>query len=630
MKKYSFLFGLMLISITVFGQQRGSDFNHNAIVAEIDGEPITLGELISNYDRNNDIENISADELIEFLPSYVEYRMKLNEGLRLGYHDDPEILEEFNHYGREAAYTYWLEQDIKKEMIDTFRQRDEVELRAFHILAEIPENAEQAYRDSVYNRLLEARNLLQEGTDPEQINEEYSSRRNGNPMGGQLPWITAGRTVLDFENALYDLEPGEISNPIRTQFGFHVIYLQEKRDRTPDRRISHIFVRHDEGDEGKDEIYNAFRDLESGQSWNETVQNYTQDGATLPRGGQIGWVGYAMQFPEEFVDEVMAADPEAPFSQPIEMSYGYHIIRIDSVRTYTSEEQRSREIENRLLQLQRLDADREQVYDAVTQTGGMRVFDEHVDQILAGFSEDKPGDDLLSKPLLEFNEKTFKGSDFLAYLERENLVQNPSDFNNERFDEFKKEIIRSELIDITKEHFPDFKNEINHFLNGLIVFRVNDENMWSPETVNREELKDFFEANSENYIYDDEYVFYRISSLDQDLTEDALSNVLDGIHPADLHILFEDLSVLHDSTRNRYSSHYPYLEDLTPKETTELIERGSLFIFYYLEKINESRPMTFDEAFRRAASDFQPIREERYLNQLRNTYQVNLYPENIR
>ena len=39
--------------------------------------------------------------------------------------------------------------------------------------------------------------------------------------------------------------------------------------------------------------------------------------------------------------------------------------------------------------------------------------------------------------------------------------------------------------------------------------------------------------------------------------------------------------------------------------------------------------MTFDEAFNRAASDFQSIREERYLNQLRNTYQVNLYPENI-
>ena len=629
MKKYSFLFGLMLISITAFGQQQSSDFNQDAIVAEIDGDPITLGEILSNYDRNNDIETISPDELIEFLPSYVEYRMKLKEGLRLGYQEDPEILEEFNHYGREAAYTYWLEQDIKKEMIDTFRQRDEVELRAFHILAEIPENTEPAYRDSVYNRLMEAKILLKEGADPHQVNEEYSSRRNGNPMGGQLPWITAGRTVLDFENALYELEPGEISEPVRTQFGYHVIYLQEKRGRTPDRRISHIFIQHGEDDEGRDEIFNAFNDLEAGEPWREIVQNYTQDGATLARGGQIGWVGYAMQFPEEFVDVVMAADPKAPYSQPVEMSYGYHIIRVDSVRTYTSDEQRSREIENRLQQLQRLDANREHVYDAVRQAGGMRVFDEHVDQILTGFSEDKPEDDLLSKTLLEFSGKTFTGSDFLAYLERENLVRNPSDFNNERFDEFKKEIIRSELIDITKKHFPEFKNEINHFLNGLIVFRVNDENMWSHETINREELKDFFEANRENYIYDDEYVFFRISSLEQDLVQDALNNVLDGIHPSDLHVLFEDLSIQHDSTRSRHSSHYPYLEDLEPKETTELIERGSLFIFYYLEKINESRPMTFEEAFSRAASDFQPIREEQFLNQLRNLYQVNLYLENI-
>ncbi len=631
MKTGLLLLGFILISANGFAQEsQSTEFDTSATIAEIDGEPITLGQLIASFNQNQDSEELTAEELVDFLPSFVDYKLKLRKGRKLRYHQHPEILEEFEQFGIEASYIYWLENNIKQEQIRQFRERDQVELRAFHILSEVPDGSSDAFEDSVYNRMLEARELLTDGHDPEQVDAEFSSKRNGNSMGGQLPWITAGRTVLEFEDAIYTLEPGEISEPVRTQFGYHVIFLQEKRERTPDRRISHIFTQRGENNEGLEQIEEAYRELEQGLSWQEAVQNYTQDGATMNRNGQIGWVGYAMQFPEEFVDEVMETDPEAPYSEPIEMSYGYHIIRVDSVRTYIDDKSYEESITNRLQQLQRLDTGREQVYETVGRTGGLVVEKEKIEELLNDFPDlNLSLTDKEELKLIEFLETSYTLSDFLNYLEANELVQDSADITSEMFDEFKKEIIRSELIHITKSNFPDFSQEMTKFLDGLVVFRVNEEYIWNHETADRDELKAFFDEHRDRYIYDDQYEFYRVSSLQQDLTEDALNNVRDGIHPSDLHILFNDLSVLHDSTRSKHSSHYPHISVLSPGESTDIIERGSLHTFYYLVKIEPSRPMTFDEAFFRVASDFQPIREEQFLKRLHETWQVDLYPENI-
>ncbi len=628
--------GFLLLAFIFFStygvaqQSQTTEFDTSITVAEIDGESVSLGKLISSFNINQEGEELSAEELIEFLPSFIEYRLKLKKGRELGFHQHPEILEEYEQFGREAAYMYWLERKVKQEQVQEYMERDRFELKAFHILSEVPEGSSAAFVDSIYSQMVEARNQLLDGVSPEDVDEEFSSKRNGNSMGGPLPWITAGRTVLDFEDALYSLEPGEISEPVRTQFGYHVILLQHKRERTPDRRVSHIFTQRGEQNEGFEQIQQAHRELQEGLSWQEAVENYSQDGASAGRNGLIGWIGYAMQFPEEFVDEVMQTDPDILFSEPIEMNYGYHIIRIDSVRTYPDAKSYEESVVNRLEQLQRFETGREQVYETVGRAGDLKIHDDNVANLYNQLTD--PSLSVTEKEdidLFNFSGKTYTLADFLDYLNEEEKLQSPSDYSDELFDEFKNNAIRTELISITQNHYPEFEQEISSFLDGLVVFRVNEEFIWNHETADRDELEAFYDEHRDRYIYDDLYEFYRVSSLQQDLTEDALNNVRDGIHPSDLPVLFEDLTILHDSTRSRHSSHFSYISQLSPGESTDMIERGSLHSFYYLEKIDPSRSMTFDEAFFRVASDYQPIREEQFLNRLRESWQVNLYPENI-
>jgi peptidyl-prolyl cis-trans isomerase C len=91
------------------------------------------------------------------------------------------------------------------------------EFNASHILVETEEEA-QALIDA-----------LAEGADFAELAAESSIGPSG-PNGGQLGWFTAGMMVPEFETAVFELEAGEVSVPVQTQFGWHVILLNEVRE----------------------------------------------------------------------------------------------------------------------------------------------------------------------------------------------------------------------------------------------------------------------------------------------------------------------------------------------------------------------------------------------------------------
>jgi peptidyl-prolyl cis-trans isomerase C len=94
------------------------------------------------------------------------------------------------------------------------------EFNASHILVETEEEA-QALIDA-----------LGEGADFAELAAENSIGPSG-PNGGQLGWFTAGMMVPEFEVAVFELEAGEVSAPVQTQFGWHVILLNETREQAP-------------------------------------------------------------------------------------------------------------------------------------------------------------------------------------------------------------------------------------------------------------------------------------------------------------------------------------------------------------------------------------------------------------
>jgi len=606
-----------------------SNSNHEVVVATINGEPVFLSELSRQFNRNPiyDSGGNIREELQDFLPAYVFYRLKLLEGIEAGFHSDEELLTEFRTFAREAAYGYWLDNTIKENIINTFKNRVAEERKAFHILTELPSNVSAIETETAFRQMLEARDELLSGTDPEEVNLKFSSSRNGVPMGGSLPWITAGRTVQEFENALFDLDEGEISMPVRSQFGYHIISLEEIRERSPERMVSHIFFQPAEDDSVKKRVDQAYRALANGENWNSVAELYSMDSASATRGGNIGWVGYGMQFPELFVDVVMETGLVKPYSEPIGMDYGYHIIKIDSVRTFENEGQLDEYVLHQLERLQRLSPGHDEVYSHLRELGNLKIHENIKSKIL---SEPETGISFL----VDYHDDviiTFFGEDipvnrFIEFLETSNQTEK---INETIFEEFITELARESLIQATNQYFPDYQASMSEFLDGLIVFKVNEEFIWNPEKMDRVKLEQFYHENINRYQLDHNYTYYRFSSVSDSTITEVYEALNTGEIPENIENRFPDIQVLNNSTRNPNSTAYSILANLNPGDISEIESSGSLKYFYYLVDVEEPRSMTFDEAFYRVANDYQPIREEAYLKKLMDKYQVELYPENI-
>ena len=102
--------------------------------------------------------------------------------------------------------------------------------RLRHILVAVPRGANEEDAEAVRQRAAELRQQLQAGADFAQLARQQSDDPGSAARGGELDWVEPGRTVLPFEQASFALNtPGELSAPVRTEFGWHIIELLELR-----------------------------------------------------------------------------------------------------------------------------------------------------------------------------------------------------------------------------------------------------------------------------------------------------------------------------------------------------------------------------------------------------------------
>lgn len=614
-------FLLLIISSCKSSEELSNQDINESVIAIFADQAVTMDELKTNFYRNRNPEMADSSELREFFPTYVDFRLKLYEGYQQGYDQDSTVQAEFNDYASDIAIRYWIENDIKKERIETFKNRFENEIKAFHILKELPQDALPQDTVDVYNSLIAVRDSLLNGASPEEMNELHSSKQNGNSVGGQLSWFTAGSTIQPFEDKAYSLEPGEISMPVRSQFGYHVIMLQDIRPRTPQRLVKHIFVRKTDETDGSLKIQQAYQALESDSSWNDVLQVYTEDPSTKNRDGLLGWVGYGTRFPAQLIEAAMSTNPDSAYSEPFEASYGYHIMKIDSVQTFENEEQKEEFVLERLEQLGRLEPDRDDVYERIANESDLRIN-------RSGFTNLSGQTTSSDEELIHFNGKSYTNNHFQEWLNQEASVDEVME-SGDLLTSYRNSIIEKNLVDVTRQYFPDFAQEVDHFLNGLIVFEVNENHIWNPESADRSELRAYYESNKSNYKKEKTFVYTEIYAPSDSLINSVHQKLNEGLDIPSISENMENVVVNQDSTSHPQNPAYATLEKLDIGEFSEPLTVDDREFIYVLNETNPERMLSFDEAFDRVFSDYQSIHEENFLNQLKERYNLVTYPDNL-
>lgn len=643
MKNFGFMRTLCVISALVFISCAGSSTStkqHSSttppgnIVGIVGDQQITYEELTSNFGSGNLSSDFTLEELQDFLPIYLDYRAKILSAKDIGYFEDERILSEYEVYSKQAAYSYWLESVIRPTLFDEFKSKYVKEMKSSHILIALDQNASPEDTLKAYNRIIEARNKFLNGASIAELDPEYSSQRQGRSMGGDLPWFSVGTTVKPFEDVLYGLEVGEISMPFKTQFGYHIVLLEDTRDRVLSRQISHIFVQRGQN---TTQLDSAFYELERGNDWSEVVIKYTQDTQSASSGGRIGWVNYGSRYDPAFIDSVMKLDPTLAYSKPFKSSYGAHIVKIDSVQTFDSPEAYDEFIMKQLEDTRTFRKSNSFVINWLKQNFTSTEYPSALNEfttLLASLdstsvSEINLNSELASKKVYTFDEVSYTTQDFLDYLISSGKGPFTTNYVPVWFTSFQEYAVDDNLTKFTIKELPEFVGQTDNYKSGLVVYQINEDSVWSAATVDTTKLMDIYTQNPAEYSYNKRFYYHLVSSSRDTSLQKAMDFVNAGNSPDSIRANGIPVGVVSDSTGSFQGDPFDKLETMDTNTFSEIFEYNSRKAVFYLNKVLSARKMTFEEAFNKLLADYQPEREQNWLTNLRKNYKVESYPENL-
>lgn len=207
---------------------------------------------------------------------------------------------------------------------DSLPKRPE-SLRLAHLLVSVqPSEATVEAKKSLASRVLE---LASSGVDFSQLAREYSDDPSSE-RGGDLGFFSPGDMVPEFELALSALKPGEISGLVKTQFGYHIIKLEQRAGEKLKARHILFMLRPSQEDEAAafrlaDSLYHL---VQTGSVFSELARSFSDDPDSREAGGELGW--YAVEDLTPQFREAVRGLKVGEVSQPARSEFGYHLLKV--------------------------------------------------------------------------------------------------------------------------------------------------------------------------------------------------------------------------------------------------------------------------------------------------------------
>lgn len=341
---YRFQLFVLLIGL-VFGLMFvGCASQESAVVATVGGDKITLDEFNTMYAKSNGGKDTSqkaiAEDREKFLDLYVKFRLKVKEAYALGYQNAPDIQAEIQEYRRSLAVTLLVEQKINEPAIRRMYDRKLYEVRASHILLQMPQNVSPAETLKTYMKAMKIIDSLKAGQPFETLALNNSQDPSVISNKGDLNFSISGRMVPEFENAIFSVPAGTlIPYPVRSQFGYHIIKVTDRQPNPGMIRVSHIIKRLTKQSTAQDSakamtaMEAALDSLKHGAKFADIAKAISEDRAK-EHGGDVGFIERGRTVKE--FDDAAFKLKVGEISPIVKSQFGLHLIQVTDVKPVPS------------------------------------------------------------------------------------------------------------------------------------------------------------------------------------------------------------------------------------------------------------------------------------------------------
>ena len=209
------------------------------VVMTINGQNVTRSEFEYSYNKNNGDEVIEKTTVEQYVPLFVNYKLKVAAALDARLDTLASFKAEFAKYrDQQVRPTIVTSEDVENEARKIYDDRqkmigDKGLIRPAHILIRLSQKASSAAQDSAKARIDSIYACLRSGADFADLATRLSQDPGSAKRGGLLPWICIGQTLKEFEDVAFSLNKGEMSKPFLSPVGYHIVKMTDRKQLEP-------------------------------------------------------------------------------------------------------------------------------------------------------------------------------------------------------------------------------------------------------------------------------------------------------------------------------------------------------------------------------------------------------------
>lgn len=643
MYKKLVLFFLGSIIFTIANAQQSKD-----VLFTIDNSPVYISEFKRVYLKNiNLVKDNSQKNIDKYLDLFVNYKLKLKEAKSLGLDTKDTYLRELEGYKKQLTTGYLTDTRTSEVLIREAYERSLERVNASHILIEVKPNAPAKDTLVAYQKIIEAKNKITKGEPFDVVVKAYSEDPSVVKNSGDLGWFSVFRMVYPFEQAAYNTKVGEVSEPFRTQFGYHIVKVNGKEKRQGEVTVAHIMVainKNRSSEEAEKRIKEINQQLVQGVSFASLAKQYSDDPSTAIDGGKIRRFGQGALNSEEFEKVAFSLKEPEEISKPVVTQYGWHIIQlIEKHPPKTFEEQKEeftqkvkRDSRSKLV-TESFILSLKKKYSVVENKKAISYFKEIIPTTLFKEEWSLPENKRLNEELFSIKNEKYLFKDFVQFLQNNQrktseLIDVPI-FVEEMYKKYESSVLLKYYEEHLEEDNEDFANVIGEYRDGLLLFDLMESKIWNVSKTDSIGLKKYYEAQKEKYAQNETYKIIKASSSKQEAINKVqkLLGEQKTIKEIEKEINKEDIALVLFSEEELIKG-----EDIFPKDfSTEkggitVIEEENLMTLFMTKEIVPSRIKTFEETKGAVINDFQESIEKQWLDQLKTKYSIKINEKTLK
>ncbi|MCH8331733.1 MAG: peptidyl-prolyl cis-trans isomerase, partial [Bacteroidetes bacterium] len=482
------------------------------------GEKVYKSEFLYIYDKNNVGKSAvySESSIKEYLELYINFKLKVKEAEEVGLDTLVALNEELASYRDQLAKSYLVDKKINERILTEAYERMKQEIRARHILIAVNIDAPPEDTLKAHQKINDIAKRLKKGEDFEKIAKEESNDPSAKDNGGDLGYFTALQMRYPFENKAYTTAIGQVSDPVRTKFGYHIIKIEDKRPSKGQIHVAHIFMKlsknatEEQNDQVKKRIDDIYKRLGENEEFEQLAKKYSEDKTNSSRGGELAWFGTGRMV-KSFEEVAFGLEKDGDFSEPVETEFGWHIIKRLEHKGLPAFEDMKEELRRKTVKDSRSEVSKKLFLEKIKKEYGFKEYRKNLDKLLdivdnslVTSNWDPSKAKGMSKPLFILADNKYSQEDFANYIN--NNQKNRLKGNHTiRFYSLYRKYLEHSLMKYEESNlenkYPEFKSLISEYRDGILLFELTDQKVWSKAVKDSAGLAEFYKGHTTKYMW---------------------------------------------------------------------------------------------------------------------------------